>query len=370
MIQWHPSDPAEMIVGYLLLGVFAKCGYSCSPRQGDSCPPQPGAPAPNVTLVQGLDTAVLITGGFTDESPYRLTSVEVYPHTSCCSPPPLPDERVSHTTFLTSEPNPVIATCGGSWSYATEVCFVLDQSNQRWDESRMGDLTMPRMGAAVATLNYVGVFIIGSDVIGYGSNEERTSDFLAAGSMQWQEGPALPVDMHTACAVDITPTSFLAISDNHILEFDAALAGPTSSEGWRHAGRWPRLKTGRAYQPGCAKIGQKVIIAGGYSGGAFLRSTEVLHLGSRQISAGPEMTSPRYRFHLTTIRRRGVEKVFALGSRGVIALDSSEAPCLNTVEELVEVGGSTTWKRANSFLAQRRCHFGAVTVPQEFICPV
>ena len=39
-----------MIVGYLLLGVFATCGYSRPPRQGDSRPPQPGAPAPDITL--------------------------------------------------------------------------------------------------------------------------------------------------------------------------------------------------------------------------------------------------------------------------------------------------------------------------------
>ena len=39
-----------MIVGYLLLGVFASCGYSRPPRQGDSRPPRPGAPAPDITL--------------------------------------------------------------------------------------------------------------------------------------------------------------------------------------------------------------------------------------------------------------------------------------------------------------------------------
>ena len=58
MIQWHPSDPAEMIVGYLLLGVLASCGNSSPPRQGDSQPPQPGAPAPNITL----DTPLIVEG--------------------------------------------------------------------------------------------------------------------------------------------------------------------------------------------------------------------------------------------------------------------------------------------------------------------
>ena len=47
-----------MIVGYLLLGVFASCGYSRPPRQGDSRPPRPGAPASNITL----DTSLIVEG--------------------------------------------------------------------------------------------------------------------------------------------------------------------------------------------------------------------------------------------------------------------------------------------------------------------
>ena len=141
----------------------------------------------------------MITGGH-----WRYqSSVEVYPSTSGCSPPPLPVGRSRHTTFLTSGPNPVIATCGGivgGWN-ATASCLVLEQSNQGWDESRMGELTLPRWRSAAATLNSVGVFIIG----GIADNNKRTSDFLPAGSMQWQEGPALPVDMWDGpCAVTIS----------------------------------------------------------------------------------------------------------------------------------------------------------------------
>ena len=56
--QWRRSDPAEMIVGYLLLGVFASCGNSSPTRQGDSQPPQPEAPASNITL----DTPLIVEG--------------------------------------------------------------------------------------------------------------------------------------------------------------------------------------------------------------------------------------------------------------------------------------------------------------------
>ena len=309
------------------------------------------------------ESVLLITGGYAG-SGRSLSTVEVYPSTSGCSPPDLPTERDEHTTFLTSEPNPVIATCGGRFgSDATASCLVLDKSSQRWDESRMGNLTMPRSSSAVATLNSVGVFIIG----GSAANNAGTSEFLAAGKMQWQAGPDLPVDMkYGPCAVAITSTSFLAIYGNHILEFDAAKDGPTSIDGWRKAGRWPRLKTSRTTQPGCAKLGRKVIIAGGqYNIGlnrGVDRSTEVLDLDSREITAGGPMATPRFNFHLATIRRGGEEKMFAVAGWG-------DLTSLSTVEELVEVEESTTWREADSFLAEERGFFGVVAVPEEFLCP-
>jgi len=307
---------------------------------------------------EGGEEGVLITGGFAAGS--RLSSVGVFPSTSGCSPPPLPAGRSAHTTFLTSEPNPVIATCGGRvGGDDTASCLVLDESNQRWDESRMGDLTIPRNQAAVATLNFVGVFIIG----GTGDNNERTSEFLAAGQMQWQAGPALPVDMkYGPCSVTITPTTFLAIYGTNIHEFDAAIAGPTSIDGWREAGRWPSLKTSREYWPGCAKLGRKVIIAGGRNGGGTLRSTEVLDLDSREITAGGDMTTARRYFHLATIRSGGQEKVFAVGGR-----DASDAE-LNSVEEWVEE--SSTWKAADNIAQKSGYKSGTVTVPRKFVCPI
>ena len=56
--QWRRSNLAKMIVGYLLLGVFATCGNSRPPTQGDSQPPRPRAPASNITL----DTPLIVEG--------------------------------------------------------------------------------------------------------------------------------------------------------------------------------------------------------------------------------------------------------------------------------------------------------------------
>ena len=244
---------------------------------------------------------------------------------------------------------------------------MLDQINQRWDESRMGRLTIARTGGATVTLNDIGVFIVGG--VSVDDQPLWSSEFLAAGTMQWQEGPTLPVDteitwempeMVLPCAVGITTTSFLVILRTDIREFDAATAGPTSNEGWRESGLWPLLKTSRSAQPGCAKIGQKVILAGGYDGGD-LTSTEVLDLVSRQILSGGDMAVPRMFFHIRTIVRGGKEKMFAVGGQ-----DNSFS-VVNTVEEWVEE--SSTWKAADN-LVEKRALFGAAVVPRKLICPV
>jgi len=342
----------QMIAKHLDFGNFLQ-GFKTGASPGKPLDPTTTATTTKTTTKGTLleDSLLFITGG--DKGYSFLSSTEVYPSTSGCSPPPLPSGRNAHTAFVTSEPSPLVATCGGYVGRYTTSCLVLDPINQHWDESRMGNLAMVRHYSAATTLNNIGVFIVG----GYRANTRGTSEFLAAGTMQWQEGPALPVDMIYPCAVAITPTSFLAIYGTDIREFDAAIAGPNSSEGWMEAGRWPELKTSREDQPGCAKIGQKVIIAGGHNR-KDLSSTEVLDLVDRRISSGGEMASPRRQFHLAKIISGGEEKMFAFAG-------SDGATILNEVEEWVET--SSTWKAADNLVGSRRS-FGAVAVPRHLIC--
>ena len=84
----------------------------------------------------------------------------------------------------------------------------------------------------------------------------------------------------------------------------------------------------------------------------------MLDLVSRQITAGGEMATPRRSFHAATIISGGQEKLLALAGYG--------SRYLNTVEEWVEE--SSTWREADSFLEERRVHFGVVSVPSELIC--
>merc|ERR1719219_2346103 len=278
--------------------------------------------------------------------------------------PPLPSKLSAHQTFKTSDPMPLIASCGGSTVSSrrdwTASCLVLDLENQRWDESRMGNLTMPRDGGAVVELKQ-GVLFLG----GWGSaTSKTTSDFLATGSLQWQQGPRLPQAMDDVCAVPVSPTKFLTINGNKIHEFDAAIAGPTSEEGWRDSTLWPTLETSRRGHS-CTKLGDKVILAGGGRyGRGVLQSTLVLDITTRTISTGGDMANPRRFFNLATISRGGGDTTFALG--GESSFISQSSGYLNSVEEWEEE--SSTWKAAGN-LDRARSLFSVVTIPKNIICP-
>merc|ERR1712226_567685 len=297
------------------------------------------------------DSVLLITGGG------WTASTEVFP--SCSSPPPLPSTRRAHQTFKTSDPTPLIASCGGKTTGDyTASCLVLDLDNQRWDESRMGSLTIPRYDGAVVELKQGVLFLGGRSTY---LTASKTSDFLATGSLQWQQGPRLPQAMWSFCAVPVTESSFITIREDKIHEFDAAIAGPSSEEGWRDSTLWPTLETSRDWTPGCAKIGNnKVILAGGTGGGRYLQSTLVLDITTRTISTGGDMATPRALFNLATISRGGGETTFA------IAGTSSGGAELNSVEEWEEE--SSTWKAAGN-LDTTRNDFGVVTIPKNIICP-
>ena len=282
-------------------------------------------------------TLVLLTGGYNGDG---LSSTELYP--GGCSPPALPEPRSYHMTFLTPGSSPVVATCGGYDGSWTASCLVL-QGGQ-WATGVMSDLPEARIYAATVSTE-AGTFLLG------GSPTTRSSAFLPADSMAWEEGPALPQAMQNGpCATQISPTSFLILYGKTILEFDSSVAGPTSTAGWRPAGTWPDLLTDRIGLR-CAVVGRTLIIAGGYSG--THRTTEVLNLDSRTIAFGPSMASPRKGFHLVTLPG---PRLLAMGGTDV-------STTLASVEELVD----GAWVEAAS-LEAGRSNYGAVAVPEGLVC--
>ena len=134
---------------------------------------------------QEEESLLYITGRYNDSN--TEPSAEIYPSTSNCSLPPLPYGRSEHTMFMTSGPSSLLATCAGStasgmeWNGATgdatNSCLVLDTTNQRWEEKRMGSLALPRYGPAPVRLDSIGVFILGRGV----GQQWSSSEFQCSG---------------------------------------------------------------------------------------------------------------------------------------------------------------------------------------------
>ena len=125
-------------------------------------------------------TLLLLTGGKDGYFSY-LSSTEVYPPTSGCSPAPLPSPRGHHVTSLTAGPNLMLSTCGGNSKEWLSSCIVLKVNTTVgvWEENVMGPLLRSKGNHSVATLDGVGVYLIGRE-----GTSKGTTEFLPTGSLE------------------------------------------------------------------------------------------------------------------------------------------------------------------------------------------
>ena len=169
--------------------------------------------------------------------------------------------------------------------------------------------------------------------------------------------PQLPVEMRSSpCSVVISERNFLVIYGRDIREYQVDIDDPTSDDGWQEATKWPQLQTARYYWPGCARIGMKIVIAGGRSGS----TTEIVDIERRTIQYAGDLNTARRWFHILSITTAGSERTFALGGK-----DGSYNP-LDSVEELDP--DTLTWNTTPAKLAEKRAYFGAVALPRSLVC--
>ena len=124
------------------------------------------------------------------------------------------------------------------------------------------------------------------------------------------------------------------------------------------------METSRLYWPGCAKLGDKIIIAGGsdYDGSSWntLQTTEILDLTSRTISKGGNLVTPRRWFHMITIDNNGDSTTLALGGK-----DDDD----NVVKSVEKWNPETeTWSEVEEQLEEERYNFGLVAAPKNLVC--
>merc|ERR1719391_713822 len=94
---------------------------------------------------------------------------------------------------------------------------------------------------------------------------------------------------------------FLMISGWNLREFDTSIGGPTSDAGWSPENTYPELQDQRHGSYGCAKLGNKVIIAGGFSGNNQLKTTEIVDLDTKTVYYGGDLQQARKGFQLATV---------------------------------------------------------------------
>ena len=116
------------------------------------------------------------------------------------------------------------------------------------------------------------------------------------------------------------------------------------------------METSRWFWPGCAKLGSKIIIAGGYGG----QTTEILDLTSRTISKGENLVTPRKWFHMVTIDNNSDFTTLALGG-----YDGG-----NVLKSIEKWNPETkTWSEVKDQLEEKKASFGLVAVPKGLVCP-
>ena len=121
------------------------------------------------------------------------------------------------------------------------------------------------------------------------------------------------------------------------------------------------METNRIDWPGCAKLGDKIIIAGGWNRGTTLQTTEILDLTSRTISKGGNLVTPRSSFHMITIDNNGDFTTLALGGEDD---DDNELKSIEKWNPETE-----TWSEVEEQLEEKRGVFRAVAVPKNLVCP-
>ena len=148
------------------------------------------------------------------------------------------------------------------------------------------------------------------------------------------------------------------IEGKNIREYQVDIENPTSDDGWQEATKWPQLLTTRYFRPGCARIGMKIVIAGGSSGSIWTthRSTEIVDIETRTIQYAGDLNTARRYFHILSITTAGSERTFALGGKGP----------LDSVEELDP--DTWTWNTIPEKLAEIKGFFGAVALPRSLVC--
>ena len=125
---------------------------------------------------------------------------------------------------------------------------------------------------------------------------------------------------------------------------------------------WHNLKHKR-FGHGCAKLGNKIVVAGGRNFAERLSSTEIIDVATGVVRNGGSMKGPRRNFQLVTLGGGHFQKILAIGGYNWLLSYNYD---IDFIEEWND--DSETWKMNPIKLQKPRHMFGAVVVPKSTIC--
>jgi hypothetical protein len=250
--------------------------------------------------------------------------------------------------------NPIF--CGGYQNDAkSNKCYSLE--NNKWVSS--ASMNSVRAFAAAAQLEDGKLLVTG----GKDSSDSSLNSAEILTEEGWESNiPSLPVTIRSHCMVTVNLTTVMAIGGSQ----NGQISGKTfyftfGEESWTEG---PELKNKRGYHS-CGKIRRNkasqemsIIVAGGYYGGSYLSSVEILDEGSNEWQTGPELP-------LGIAESQMVED-----QNGGVVLIGGYSPSvgrLDTLYQLSHGGQDAVWTKMEQKMNTGRREHTAILVPDNTV---
>jgi len=311
--------------------------------------------------INGEETALMV-GGFNG---YEGARDKAELLNNACSLPSLlvsdgtgRSGRSDNVVFITGEN--MILTCGGESATGEDdlSCQALDISGETWVPHSV--LDTDRVKSTALVLPDYGAYILG----GF---KHHTSSFLPTGSREWVPGPTLigeeeVVLYYGVCGVVLSSSEFMVVGgDEGEFVTDPSVGGKVMTYDAQTdiMEEWPSL-TVDSWGHSCAKLGNKVVIAGGVSPMfTHTKTTTILDLSTRESRPAGDMLETRAFFGMANID--GI--IHAFGGSGGLATDPMAS--LELWDDENEV-----WLQSNDTMPTAMYEFGWVVVNVADLCPV
>jgi hypothetical protein len=273
---------------------------------------------------------------------------------TCTIPPNFPATVYAAIGGLGFKGNPFV--CGG---YQNDVpsnkCYSLE--NNQWVPS--ASMNSVRVRSAAAQLQDGQLLVTGGD---------DGSAYLNSAEMLTEEGweiniLSLPVTIRYHCMLTVNSTTVMAIGGVQNGQYSGKTFYFTfGEESWTEG---PELKIKRAGQS-CGKIRRNkesqemsIIVAGGFYGGSYLSSVEILDEGSNEWQTGPELPFAIDDSQMVEDQNGGIVLIGGDSSSSVGSLD--------TLYQLPHGGQDAVWTKMEQKMKIGRFDHTAFLVPDNIV---